>query len=42
MQDLYERLEGEYKRLTSDEVVWEAIIANDLDKDKENENGTAA
>jgi len=33
MQDLYKRLEGEYEHLTSDEVVWEAIIANDLDKE---------
>ncbi len=38
MQDLYKRLEGEYEHLTSDDVVWEAIISNDLDKDEENEN----
>ena len=42
MQDLYKRLEGEYEHLTSDEVVWEAIISNDLDKDEENENDVAA
>lgn len=32
MRDLYERLEQEYDYLTSDDVVWESIEANDLDK----------
>ncbi len=29
--DLYHRLEKEYDYLTSDEAVWDAIVANDLD-----------
>jgi len=29
--DLYRRLEKEYDYLTSDEAVWDAIVANDLD-----------
>lgn len=32
MRDLYKRLEQEYNYLTSDDVVWELIEANDLDK----------
>lgn len=32
MRDLYKRLEQEYDYLTSDDVVWESIEANDLDK----------
>lgn len=31
MQDLYSKLEDEYDHLTSDEVVWETIEANELD-----------
>ena len=30
--DLYRRLKEEYDYLTSDEAVWEAIVANDLDE----------
>lgn len=30
MQDLYSKLRDEYEYLTSDEVVWETIVANDL------------
>jgi hypothetical protein len=30
MKDLYRSLENEYESLTSDESVWEAIVANDL------------
>lgn len=32
MRDLYKRLEEEHDYLTSDDVVWESIEANDLDK----------
>lgn len=32
MRDLYRRLEKEHDYLTSDDVVWEAIEANELDK----------
>jgi hypothetical protein len=32
MLDLYDKLEAEYDYLTSDEAVWEFIIANDLCK----------
>ena len=32
MKDLYRRLEAEYDYLTSDDVVWESIEANELDK----------
>lgn len=35
MQDLYRALSNEYDHLTSDEVVWEAIVANEMDKDEE-------
>jgi hypothetical protein len=35
MHDLYRRLEKEYDHLTSDEVVWESIQANELDKEQE-------
>ena len=35
MQDLYRKLEEEYDYLTSDEAVWEAIEANELDEDEE-------
>jgi len=35
MRDLYRKLEAEYDHLTSDEVVWEAIVANELDEDDE-------
>jgi hypothetical protein len=30
MRDLYRKLEKEYDYLTSDEAVWETIVANDL------------
>ena len=33
MQDLYSRLEDEYDHLTSDEEVWGAIEANELDEE---------
>lgn len=32
---LYKGLEDEYDALTSDEAVWEAIVANELDKEEE-------
>lgn len=35
MQDLYRKLETEYDYLTSDEAVWEAIEANELDEMEE-------
>lgn len=35
MQDLYGKLEDEYDYLTSDEAVWEAIEANELDQMEE-------
>lgn len=35
MQDLYRKLEEEYDYLVSDEAVWEAIEANELDEDEE-------
>jgi hypothetical protein len=35
MQDLYRKLKEEYYYLTSDEAVWEAIVANELDMDGE-------
>lgn len=31
---LYKALRDEYEHLTSDEVVWESIVANELDKEK--------
>jgi hypothetical protein len=31
--DLYKRLRDEYEYLLSDEVVWESIVANDLDEE---------
>lgn len=31
-RDLYRRLQEEYDYLTSDEAVWDAIVANDLDE----------
>jgi hypothetical protein len=34
MQDLYRKLEAEYDHLTSDEVVWETIEANEEDLDE--------
>lgn len=34
-RDLYRRLEEEYNYLTSDEAVWEAIVANELDQPEE-------
>lgn len=36
-RDLYRRLEDEYDHLTSDEVVWETIEANDWHLDEEDE-----
>ena len=39
MQNLYDLLESEYDYLTSDEAVWETIVANELNLDEEeNEN----
>ena len=39
MQNLYDLLESEYDYLTSDEAVWETIVANELHLDEEgNEN----
>jgi hypothetical protein len=38
MQDLYDKLETEYDYLTSDEAVWEAIVANDMHLDEEENN----
>ena len=35
MRQLYKDLEAEYDYLTSDEVVWEAIVANELDDELE-------
>lgn len=37
MRDLYRKLEEEYDHLTSDEAVWDAIEANELDTDAEDE-----
>ena len=37
MRDLYRRLEAEYDYLTSDEAVAEAVIANDLNDEDEDE-----
>lgn len=39
-RDLYRRLEEEYNYLTSDEAVWDAIVANDLDVIEEEEEET--
>ena len=36
--DLYRKLEKEYDYMTSDEVVWEAIVANDLHEIEEEED----
>lgn len=35
MQDLYDRLETDYDYLTSDAVVWETIVANDMHLNEE-------
>lgn len=35
MRDLYHKLEEEYEYLVSDEAVWESIVANELDKDED-------
>jgi hypothetical protein len=37
MRDLYRKLEAEYDHLTSDEAVWDAIEANELIEDLEEE-----
>ena len=39
-RDLYRRLEETYEYLTSDEAVWDAIVANDLDEVEEDEEET--
>ena len=39
MRSLYYDLRTEYEYLTSDEVVWETIQANDLITDEEEEDG---
>jgi hypothetical protein len=36
--DLYRKLERDYNELTSDEAVWETIVANDLVEEDEDEN----
>jgi hypothetical protein len=36
-RDLYHQLQEEYEYLTSDEAVWEAIVANELDEIEEEE-----
>ena len=38
MRELYKELEQEYEYLTSDEQVWESIVANELNTEKETEN----
>ena len=38
MRQLYRDLEKEYDYLTSDEAVWESIVANELDKELEDED----
>jgi hypothetical protein len=38
---LYASLEKEYDHLTSDEVVWETIVANELDKEEEEYDNVA-
>ncbi len=38
MRELYRNLEEEYEHLTSDEAVWETIVANELDEELEEEN----
>ena len=40
MRDLYRELEQEYDHLTSDEAVWEAIEANELNQGEEHGNST--
>lgn len=42
MRELYRDLEEEYDYLTSDEAVWETIVANELDKELEDENDEEA
>jgi len=37
MQDLYDRLETEYDYLTSDEAVWDTIVANDMHLEENND-----
>jgi len=37
MDELYDKLEKEYKRLTSDEVVFESLLANDMIEELETE-----
>ena len=39
---LYSTLEREYDHLTSDEVVWDTIVANEMYKEDEDEDGMAA
>ena len=41
MGDLYKKLEAEHDYLTSDEAVWEAIEANELDQDAEDHDEAA-
>jgi hypothetical protein len=38
MRQLYRDLEAEYEHLTSDELVWETIVANGWDKELNKEN----
>jgi len=37
MQDLYDRLATEYDYLTSDEAVWDTIVANDMHLEENND-----
>lgn len=37
MQDLYDRLETDYDHLTSDEAVWDTIVANDMHLEENND-----
>ena len=41
MRKLYDDLEQEYDYLTSDDVVWDSIVANELDKEQEDDDETA-
>lgn len=42
MRELYRYLEEEYDYLTSDEAVWETIVAHELDKELEDESAEEA
>lgn len=38
MRDLYRHLEAEYEYLTSDEAVWDTLVANEMDEPEEEED----